>query len=257
MKTDLLVREKVLIGTLLAFVSLVAWVHTINQSLNMGASEGAMAGPMGPELSAESLLLFLVTWLVMMVAMMFPSVAPMILAFGSVSRKPRPGTGTQVSTAVFLFGYLLSWTALGVLAYALSQMLAGVELSFPTLRSYEVIGRSAVLIVAGVFQLSTWKYACLSQCRTPLGFIMSHWRDGKRGALSLGIQHGLYCIGCCWALMAVLLSVGMMNLAAMALLALVIYVEKVSARGILLGKIVGFALTVAGIVLVGQFFLAV
>ena len=186
--------------------------------------------------------LFLVTWLVMMVAMMFPSVAPMTLAFASFTRSRGEG---YVPTAVFVLGYLIVWTAVGLVPLAVLQAVDKIWMTPP---SWLPRAGAAVIIVAGIYQFTPLKDACLRACRSPLGFIMTHnFGGGPAAAVRAGMSHGLYCLGCCWALMAVLAVLGLMNIAWMAVIAAVFFVEKNVRRGELLPRVVGAVCIGAGL----------
>ena len=186
--------------------------------------------------------LFLVTWLVMMVAMMFPSVAPMTLAFASFTRSRGEG---YVPTAVFVLGYLAVWTAAGLVPLAVLQAVDKIWMTPP---SWLPRAGAAVIIVAGIYQFTPLKDACLRACRSPLGFIMTHnFGGGPAAAVRAGMSHGLYCLGCCWALMAVLAVLGLMNIAWMAVIAAVFFVEKNVRRGELLPRVVGAVCIGAGL----------
>lgn len=169
---------------------------------------------------------FLAMWVVMMVAMMFPAAAPMILTFHRIQSGKRARGEGFVPTWLFVAGYLLVWSLAGIAAYlgasAAEAMAARWELSVAAAAR---IG-GGFLIAAGLYQLSPLKNVCLSKCRSPIGFILTSWRDGAAGALRMGMTHGLYCLGCCWLLFAILFPLGIMNFAAMALITLVVFAEK-------------------------------
>jgi predicted metal-binding membrane protein len=164
----------------------------------------------------------------MMSAMMFPSILPMVLAFGFVQRRRRDrgSVDRAVSSWVFVSGYLLTWTAFGLLAYGLY---VGVRsLSIPAL-SWHRGGpylAGGVILAAAIYQLTPMKEACLRRCRGPLDFVLTHWRDGPAGALRMGVVHGAWCVGCCWGLMAALFALGVMSLTWMVAIAGLIAVEK-------------------------------
>ncbi len=162
-----------------------------------------------------------------MVAMMVPSVIPMIMMFAAVNKKKRANEQGTVSTLVFLSGYLVAWTLFSLAASLLQWPLHsfGVMNSMMESNSYRLSG--AVLIAAGLYQWTPLKDACLHQCRSPLGFVMTQWRDGRLGALRMGIHHGVYCIGCCWALMLVLFAVGIMNILWVLIIAVFVLLEKI------------------------------
>jgi predicted metal-binding membrane protein len=213
-----------------------AWLLTAWQARSMGMGGMAMM----------SAWLFMVTWLLMMVAMMFPAVAPMVLAHARVVRSR--GEGAR-PTGGFVMGYLVVWTGAGLLPLAAIQGLGSLPAG-PAAAWLPRVG-GAVLVAAGVYQLTPLKQACLRACRSPLGFILSHdFGGGSPAAVRAGVSHGLFCLGCCWALMAVLAVVGLMNLAWMAILAAVFFVEKTWRRGVALSQIVGVACLLGGIVVV-------
>jgi predicted metal-binding membrane protein len=165
-------------------------------------------------------------WVVMMAGMMIPAVAPMVLAHAAIARR-RPTRAPLVSTALFLGGYLLAWSGFSAAA-ALAQSLLyrGALLDGRTLSIGPWAG-AGVLVAAAVFQQSPAKDACLSQCRAPVGFFLTEWREGPGGAVAMGLRHGLSCIGCCWLLMAVLFAVGIMNLLWGAAITAFVVAEKV------------------------------
>jgi predicted metal-binding membrane protein len=168
---------------------------------------------------------FLLLWTVMMVAMMAPTAAPMILTYQAITSR-RTDRGAFPATWVFVGGYLLLWALTGIVAYALAW---GAEIAA---RHFALSPRAAariggaVLVVAGIYQVTPWKAFCLARCGHPVGFIMTFWRGGLWGAFRMGWRHGLYCLGCCWLLFAILFPLGMMNIAAMAAIMLLILAEK-------------------------------
>jgi predicted metal-binding membrane protein len=218
----------------------VAWLFTILQAGSMGMGGIAMMGAG----------LFLITWLVMMVAMMFPSVAPMTLAFASVTRSRGEGV---LPTGAFVVGYLLVWTAAGLAPLGVLEVANQVWMTPPAWLPR--LG-GAVIIIAGIYQFTPLKDTCLRACRTPLGFILSHdFGGGPTSAFRAGASHGLYCLGCCWALMAVLAVLGLMNIAWMAVFAAVFFIEKNVRRGELLPRVVGAASILGGLAIVAWPFL--
>ncbi|MEO7423359.1 MAG: DUF2182 domain-containing protein [Ornithinibacter sp.] len=182
------------------------------------------AMPMTSAWTGQDVVLMWTMWSVMMAGMMLPSAAPMITAY---SRTTRAGTpGVDGSTALFILGYLATWSGFAVLATGAQWTLHDAALVNMAGASTSRWLGGVLLLVAGVYQFTLAKQACLRQCRTPLGFLMNHWRNGRRGAFVLGLRHGAWCVGCCWALMAVLFVLGVMNLWWIALLAAVVLVEK-------------------------------
>jgi predicted metal-binding membrane protein len=174
--------------------------------------------------------LWIGAWTVMMAAMMLPSTSPLVLLYAKRS--------TAAHSALLTAGYLLVWAAIGLAAYELAMRL-------PDPRNRVVGG---VLIGAGLYQLTPLKTACLKRCRNPVDFLVTHWHPGRVGALRLGVEHGAYCVGCCWALMGVLIVAGSMSLAWVVAIALVVAGEKLLPAGQLLGRLGGVGLLIAGIV---------
>jgi predicted metal-binding membrane protein len=174
--------------------------------------------------------LWIGAWTVMMAAMMLPSTSPLVLLYARQS--------TGMSSTLLTTGYVAVWAGVGLAAY-------GVDMRLPD-PSNRIVG--AVLIGAGLYQLTPLKAACLKRCRNPADFLVTHWRRGRVGALRLGVEHGAFCVGCCWALMGVLIVAGSMSLAWVVAIALVVAGEKLLPAGQLLGRLGGVGLLVAGIV---------
>lgn len=234
-----------------------AWWLTIYQALGTCVPMGiavrgdmtvdGMAGMAAAAWSIGGALIFVAMWTVMMAAMMLPAAAPMVLIFASA--EARRGKDAAIATWVFIAGYMLVWAAAGVLVYGVLQAGSDVTTGLaPAERSrWAPIALGATLVVAGLYQFTPMKRACLSHCRSPLAFMAQHWRAGRIGALSLGLRHGAYCLGCCWALFAVMAAAGVMSLAWMLLLTLIVFVEKVLPLGRRAGAATGIALTALGI----------
>jgi predicted metal-binding membrane protein len=214
------------------------------------AGDMAASGMAGAGWSLAGFVAFVIAWAVMMAAMMFPAAAPMLLLFRTVSTQRRARGNAFVPTWVFAAGYLLVWAVIGAVTWVLVQF--GSELAsrlgVAERATWGPPALGAVLIVAGLYQLTPLKRVCLDHCRTPLGFVTRHWRDGQRGALQMGVIHGLYCLGCCWALFAVLVAAGVISLAWMLLLTLVIFAEKVLPLGPRVSHVVGIAFLILGVV---------
>ncbi|MDP2583926.1 MAG: DUF2182 domain-containing protein [Candidatus Palauibacterales bacterium] len=187
-------------------------------------------------------------WSVMMVAMMTPSTMPMAITFSNLERR-RNGAAPWAATAAFLGGYLLVWTAFSVGAALVQWGLRSAALMGPGMRTASPWLGGALLLGAGVFQFSSAKDACLRHCRTPVGFLLSEWREGPSGAVRMGMGHGAYCVGCCWLLMALMLVAGVMNVAWCAALAVLVLAEKALPGGRNLARVSGVGLAVWGTVL--------
>lgn len=242
-------QEKIIISALV-LLSVIAWMATVYYSHGMN-SQMSMQMPgmeQQPSLIVEASL-FLGMWIVMMVAMMFPAAAPMVIIFSNLHQNRKAKNKGFIPTWVFVTGYLLVWTFFGVLAYFIDLIVGHFAMSFPNLHEYGSLIGGAVLIAAGLYQLTPLKNVCLKHCRSPLHFIMHRWREGYLGALIMGMDHGAYCLGCCWGLMLVLFVVGIMNIAWMGILTLVIFVEKISKHGVVISKMVGGLLILLGLVM--------
>jgi predicted metal-binding membrane protein len=187
-------------------------------------------------------------WAVMMVGMMLPSAAPAALLYGSLVRKHAERGRTLPAVWVFVGGYLAVWMGFSAAAALLQAMLAQAALLTPMMASASAPLSGALLLVAGIYQLTPLKQACLGKCRDPVGFFLTRWRSGPGGAFRMGVAHGVYCVGCCWALMLLLFAVGVMNLAWVALVAALVFVEKLLPAGRLTARFAGAALILAGLV---------
>ena len=232
----MLVRDRttVLTSAILLLVAAVAWVFVVLSSVH--GEDMAMAMPM----SISAGLVFTACWAVMMTAMMLPSALPMIALYGAMQRGAvAPGT-RGVPVAAFTLMYLGLWAATGLPVYFAHTLLAGLAGS--TL-AYAI---AVILVAAGVYQLSPLKQVCLHVCRSPLGFLLGHWRAGRRGSLALGWSHALYCLGCCWALMLVLVAAGAMGLPWVLLITAVVAAEKLTWGGEWIARITGSALVLLG-----------
>jgi predicted metal-binding membrane protein len=237
---SLLQRERYLILGVLLVLAALAWGLLIWQVPMM--NNQAMGLTMG-----MSAVLFIAIWAVMMVAMMFPAAAPMILMFGAVYAGKRRQEQPYVPTWIFVSAYLLVWTLSGVLAYFLAievEKLAGQSMWL--MENAPRIG-GAILVIAGLYQLSPLKNVCLSKCRTPLQFLLTSWHDGYAGAFRMGIEHGVFCLGCCWLLFVILFPLGLMNLAVMALVTALIFAEKALPIGRQISRLAGIGLIVYGV----------
>jgi predicted metal-binding membrane protein len=211
--------------------------------------EIAASGMSGAEWAWEALLAFLLAWSVMMAAMMFPAAAPMLLFFQRTASQRKSQGRAFVPTWVFAAGYLAVWSAVGAATWVLIRLtsdLAG-RLGEPARETWAPLALGAVLAIAGLYQFTPLKSACLRQCQSPMGFVMTHWRDGRAGALRMGVAHGMYCLGCCWMLFAVLVAAGVMSLAWMLVLTLLVFAEKTLPLGTRAVHATGAAFLLLGI----------
>jgi predicted metal-binding membrane protein len=205
-------------------------VRSAADGTSMGMSEmtgSGMAGMSGQRASPGTVLVFLAAWVAMMVAMMLPAAAPMLLLFHATAARRRATTGF-VPTWVFVAGYFLVWAAVGVVTWVVVQLAsdAATHLGPGDRAAWKPVALGVTLAAAGLYQLTPLKRVCLNHCRSPLDFLVQHWREGRLGALRMGLVHGLYCLGCCWTLFAVLVAAGVMSLPWMVLLTLLVFVEK-------------------------------
>jgi predicted metal-binding membrane protein len=217
-----------------------AWLVSDLRMAGMDAGPGTDPGAFG---------FYISTWVVMMAAMMFPSIGPMVLTYSRL-RAGRPGHGDRVqtsATAVFVAGYLVVWAASGLIAYAVLK--AGRALDGGALGWHEA-GRwvaAGVLAAAAAYEVTPWKNACLTRCRSPLGFLVGNWRDGVGGAWRMGVEHGGWCLGCCWLLMVGLFALGVMSITWMILITVLIGAEKLLPRPLLGTGVVAAALAALAI----------
>ena len=241
-------RTGLIVGACLAAAAALAWLWLIRTA---APGEAMAMAPMSPNvLSAGYFLSAFVMWLLMMVAMMLPSASPMILFYARFARRSgMVGGGT--ATALFALTYLAVWAGFSLAAVLLQAMLvwAGAVSSMAlTIGDRRVAG--ALLLLAGLYQLSPLKQACLVACRSPLDFLVRLWRPGLAGALRLGAVHGFYCLGCCWALMLLLFVGGVMNLAWVALIAVLVLAEKLAPPWLRFSPVIGALLAAAGVALI-------
>lgn len=230
------VRDLAVAWSLIALIAALAWVLTVGQALDMGIEPGTMG---------MALPLFLLLWVAMMAAMMLPSVAPVAVTWAKGIARQSSGATRAVRTTEFLLGYLSVWTTFGLLAYG------GLALTGDLVEREPQAGKwigAAAFALAGLYQLGPLKSICLRHCRSPMSQLMHYasYRPPLRD-LRVGLHHGGYCLGCCWALMVVLIPLGVMNIAAMAGIASLIFLEKLWYRGPQLARVMGVAFLVLAV----------
>lgn len=195
----------------------------------------------GPDLTmGRSWPLFLGMWVAMMVAMMFPAAAPMVTMYGRMQRR------NPTAVALFTSSYIVLWFAFGVIAFLLGALVETYASRSDWVAANWGRAGGVLLVLAGTYQLTPLKDVCLRHCRTPLAFVMSEWREGNAGAVRMGLIHGLYCVGCCWLLFLILVPLGVMNVAAMVVVAVIVFVEKTLPWGRGLGRLAAAGLVVYG-----------
>lgn len=219
-------RERLVIGGSLLAVTLLAWVYLVYDArmMNRAGSCCAIANAGAPSLSTVPALFLM--WSVMMIAMMLPTALPMVLTFAAVSRNRRSAGRAHVPVAIFVCGYVIVWCVFSAAAAAAQWLLHRAALLSTSMSSTSAVFAGVLLLSAGFFQFTPLKRVCLARCRSTLEFIMTRWREGRGGALRMGLEHGAFCAGCCWAFMTLLFALGVMNLFWVAALTALVCVEK-------------------------------
>jgi len=251
----LLKRDRLIVGLALGILTLLAWIYLawLSQHTTMSGMPDMpgmdMVSPGPRAWSVADFAFTLVMWAVMMVGMMTPSVAPMVLLYSRVARQTPFRGQPFAASGWFAGGYLLSWIVFSLAATILQGLLEQAALLTPTMALASQRLGGIVLIAAGVYQWTPLKNSCLKHCRAPLSFIQSHGGFKKEaiGSVVLGFRHGIYCVGCCWLLMALLFAGGVMNIAWIAAIAIFVLVEKVVPGGPVIARVAGAAFATAGL----------
>ncbi len=244
-------RDRAFVLSGLAGLAALSWLYLFIVAAEMS---GGMPGDMS-DMAMASLMpwntidfaLMFVMWAVMMVAMMIPSAAPMILLFAAIKRRGADAGRPVVSTGIFAAGYILIWTVFSAAATVAQWALEQAALLSSMMVSVSPYLGGGLLIAAGAYQMTPLKQVCLKHCRSPAHFLSAHWRKGPGGALRMGLEHGAFCLGCCWVLMGLLFVGGVMNLLWIAVIAGFVLLEKVVPRGVLVGRVTGGLLILAGL----------
>lgn len=245
----LLKRDRSVIITGLVLITILSWLYIIylyRQMVVMDMSAAFFAMPMTQHWTITDFGLLFLMWLVMMIAMMTPSVSPLILIFAMINRKKRQQQDPFVYTWYLLAGYFLVWGGFSLLATLLQWLLQQVSLLNPEMKTTSKVLGSIILVAAGIFQFTDLKKTCLGNCRNPIDFINRNWKEGKQGALKMGIENGTYCLGCCWVLMVLLFFSGIMNLLWIALIAVFVLIEKTFPQPKWISSVAGIALIAYG-----------
>jgi predicted metal-binding membrane protein len=245
-------RDRSIIWACIALITVLAWAYLLHLDRAMSSSmaHDRMMAEMGmtmdmPRTSADVFFTFAM-WAVMMIGMMAGPATPTLLLFAGMQRTRASGS-VPMALPSFGLGYLAVWTGFSACAAVAQEALHRAALLSPAMAASSPRVAGAILIAAGAYQLSPFKGACLTSCRSPLGFLMSRWRDGALGAFRMGLSHGFYCLGCCWALMCVLFAVGVMNLLWVAGLTAVVLLEKVGPLGAVVARATGVIMILGGI----------
>jgi predicted metal-binding membrane protein len=245
----LLHRDRWIVGVALATAVALCWAWLVPMALRM-QREGMMCGVTSwATCGTGDLAMLFAMWAVMMAGMMLPSAAPALLLYARVIRHSPGVERGQVQAQVYAFAgaYLLVWTAFSLVATLLQRLLAQSLLLNPMMETSSAIFGGVLLMVAGIYQLTPWKRSCLDACRSPIEFMTRHWKPGVRGGFYLGLANGLFCLGCCWALMLLLFVGGVMNLWCILALTVFVLLEKVAPRGAQGGRLSGVLLFATGI----------
>ncbi len=227
--------SRALVFACLAVLILASWAYLLYQDWAMAHMDIVdMAMPSTVAWGVADLALVFLMWAIMMIGMMLPSAMPMVFAVGPISRQR--GTTSFDTSLLFTGGYLSVWMAFSVLATLAQWGLHSATMMSADMRASTPVLAGLLLAAAGLYQLSTVKLACLARCWSPLDFLLSEWRDGRWGAFVMGLRHGAFCAGCCWGLMALLFALGVMNLAWVAVISVVVLLEKLTRRGVWLAR---------------------
>jgi predicted metal-binding membrane protein len=231
-------RDPLLVGTVLVAVALVTWIVTVQRMSGMDGGPGTDLGGLG---------WYVGVWVTMMAAMMLPSAVPMVLLFQRISSQRRRGERGYVSVWIFAAGYLAVWAAYGLVAYGLYRLVIHAGSDFLAWDRAGPYVAGGAIGLAGLYELTPLKSVCLNHCRSPLHFVLGRWREGRLGAVRMGVEHGGYCVGCCWGLMIVLFALGVMSLLWMVIVASLIFAQKVLPGGARLTRVFAVGFIVAGI----------
>jgi predicted metal-binding membrane protein len=243
-----LIRDRWVIGGALALAIALSWLWIVPMARDMyGAMRGSAAWMMPPGWDAWHDLLLFAMWLVMMAGMMLPSAAPTFLLYAAVLRHSPDGQPLLPRVYAFAAGYLTIWTGFSLLATVLQRLLAEALVLSPMMDITSPVLGGALLIAAGLYQLTPFKRSCLESCQSPAAFIAGHWQRGRSGAFRMGLKHGLFCLGCCWLLMLLLFVGGVMNLVWIAAITVFVLVEKMLPAGKWSARSSGVLLIAAGL----------
>jgi predicted metal-binding membrane protein len=268
-------RDRLVVAASLGALCLLAWLFLLHLAARMETMEGLAARMMGMRVedgvsavlhgafspraaaladASVNFVLVALMWVTMMVGMMLPSAAPTILLFAALER--RRGSGVSGRVGAFVAGYLALWSAFAVAAAAMQTLLAQAGLVSMHMAATSALLAGAVLFAAGAYELTPLKDRCLAHCRSPLDWIPRHMRPGRAGAFRMGVEHGAYCIGCCWVLMLLLFVGGVMNLVWVAVISVVVLAQKVLPGGPVLARAGGIALMLYGAIVIARPLLA-
>lgn len=219
-----------LVGAGIALAAALSWAYVFYMVWGMAHMDMAADSLLMPGMDnwdGTDLLLVFVMWTIMMAAMMLPAAAPLMLILAKINYSRYSRRRAALATGVAGLGYLTTWTGFSLLAALAQWRLLEAQLLSPMMNSSSKLMTSALLLVAGVYQFTPLKHACLGRCRSPMSILLNEWREGYKGAFSIGLRQGAYCLGCCWLLMALLFAFGVMNLIWIAALSVLVLLEKI------------------------------
>ena len=242
-------RDHVIVWSVIVVLSLLSWLFIFSEARGMNKGIALCCITKLYAWTPRDFFFTFLMWAVMMIAMMVPSASPMILMFTSVNRQRREKENPFVPTWIFLLGYIAVWTGFSVAATFAQWHLHEKTLLSPMMVATSPIFGGVLLIVAGIFQFTPLKNRCLSYCQTPLSFLMTSWREGKWGAFLMGLRHGAFCTGCCWALMALLFVLGVMNIFWIGVISIFVSLEKISPKNWPISQISGILLILWGVLM--------
>ncbi len=243
----LLLRDRWIIGATLAIAAVLCWAWIVPMAVDMyGPMTGPSAWMMTHHWDFPHQALLFAMWAVMMIGMMLPSAAPALLLYAGVIRKSPEGERAKAHVYAFAGGYVLVWTVFSLLATAGQLLLGHWRLLSSMMEAQNRVFSGLLLVVAGLYQFTPYKRACLESCRSPAEFIVRHWKRGATGGFQMGTIHGVQCLGCCWALMLLLFVGGVMNLWCISVLTLFVLLEKLAPFGVWGGRVCGIVITILG-----------
>jgi predicted metal-binding membrane protein len=245
-------HDRILVSAGMLAVVVLSWSYLLGGAGTLQEMDGMLMPMSSGPWTLDHVLVMLLMWAVMMMAMMLPSAAPMILLYARIARGRDASAMPATASGVFAAGYVAIWTAFSLVAVALQFGMERLALLSPMMQTTSMTLAGGILIVAGIYQWSPLKKTCLQGCRSPLEFVLAHWRPGTSGAFLMGVRHGVYCVGCCWMLMLLLFVGGVMNLGWIAGLAILVLAEKLAPAGHWIGRGAGILLAGWGIAAVLQ-----
>ena len=246
-----IVRDRWLVLGSLLLVAGACWAWIVPMSQDMyGDMTGLSAWMMTRSWTGAHMALLFAMWAAMMIGMMLPSAAPTLLIYGMVARRGDGATDAPLRVHMFAGGYLVAWTVFSAVATIAQRAFTSADLLSPMMEARTPLASGAMLLTAGAYQLTPLKRACLRACQSPAAFLAKHWRSGRAGAFRIGLVHGWYCLGCCWALMLLLFAGGVMNLAVIVGLTVFLLIEKLMPSTLQGGRFSGVVLVVAGVYMI-------